>query len=1021
MDALLSQYGLSVGGGDAPRSTITHGNASIEELQQELQGIVASKKNETRAEHISTSLELRMHAILHVPQEPEQLGDSLEQLQEPTTRTVTVSETVLNQPNDDQKLQRSVAKYLSGVLAVVDNGLWAVRSVSRNAQGWTFTYHCQHSLQAWNRQNAKKPNRQPIGSFSGPGGLDAVNLSRPAFDCRGTLSIAFSKSSRAIVIKYEHTPIHKTVGELFDRLLPTLPPPPVPNINTPNATRSAKAKRPPPAEGEESSRKKPKKKKKKKGADDVDEAAQPESQATSQPPEGIPSASQPPSSLNIPPLEAARRKEVANNLLMGRGIDPATLSEEQFSIFSNQAPNLQEASLEMLAKYGAERLRIVHPDEKGQSASSSSTPVQQASADDGTNGASEIATETPSKKRKPRAKKLDAVAVDDTGDEGSGLAAAIASASKHRNRKTRGTCNTCKLAKRKCTKEHPQCSVCEELGEPCVYLPPKPRKKSGISADVVEDEDDDSEVAGQGDVVQSVLEPTASAAQVPAAAAIHDDDEFIPDPNILAGPVQQGGPPSYYSQAEIAEPSAQHLPQHQDTAGPSLDYSRTEIHPEVHQPEVHPQEITQQSHQHYPGLTFSNTRPAHPSPEITYATNSNTSTRRKGGNTRHSLPTAQSLDASKASDASGANVSSTSNWRRGTNQSPAINQRTNTASPTLTQTQTQPSKGRSRKAVADPSQTPFDSYQAAAVLAQTPIPVPVPRVTQSPALSRSPFQTAQKSPARAKPRQGQRSQSRTPVTQTPVPPPVIPKAHATPTNQAFDSSTSASTTSIPAYDPFAHYNGTNSDQYSQATTGQSTRIAYEPNTYNQQTTASAANNTYNTSSYGYNRDNTQSNPLSQAFHDSSDFSSSTTTANNTNRWPSQTRSTRSSGLPNSSNAYKTNTPAQPSSNQLYGGRASQHQSAAQGSSYSQSSQPQSSQNQHQRQQSYGSSYTQQPSGDQQNQNWYGFTTANSNTDQSSYGTGSGNAGYNMGSSSAGFNPNAYGQDLYELLRNSSNH
>jgi hypothetical protein len=176
MDALLSQYGLSVGGGDAPRSTITHGNASIEELQQELQDIVASKKTETRAEHISTSLELRMHAILHVPQEPEQLGDSLEQLQEPTTRTVTVSETVLNQPNDDPKLQRSVAKYLSGALAVVDNGLWAVRSVSRNAQGWTFTYHCQHSLQAWNRQNAKKPNRQPIGSFSGPGGLDAVNL-----------------------------------------------------------------------------------------------------------------------------------------------------------------------------------------------------------------------------------------------------------------------------------------------------------------------------------------------------------------------------------------------------------------------------------------------------------------------------------------------------------------------------------------------------------------------------------------------------------------------------------------------------------------------------------------------------------------------------------------------------------------------------------------------------------------------------------------------------------------------------
>ncbi|ETS82805.1 hypothetical protein PFICI_04681 [Pestalotiopsis fici W106-1] len=1019
MDVLLSQYGISVGGSDAPRSAVTSGNASVEELQHELHDIVASKRSETRAEHISTSLELRMTAVLNVPQEPEQLADNLEQLLEPMTRTVTVSETVLNQPTDDPKLQRSVAKYLAGSLAVVDDSLWAVRSVSRTAQGWSFIYHCQHSLQAWNRQNAKKPDRQPIASFSGPGGLDTVNLSRPAFDCRGTLSISFSKSSRAIVVKYEHTPLHKTVAELVERLLPTLPPPPVPNVNTPNVSRSAKAKRPPPTDGEESSRKKPKKKKKKKGTDDGDEAAQPGSQATSQPPEETSSGSQPPSALNIPPLEAARRREVANNLLMERGIDPATLSEEQFSIFSNQAPNLQEASLDMLAKYGAERLRIVHPDEKGPSAPASSTPAQQVSVGDGTDSASATATETPTKKRKPRAKKSDAVVVEDAGDEGP----AVASASK-RDRKTRGTCNTCKLAKRKCTKEHPQCSVCEELGETCVYLPPKPRKKLGISADVAVDEDDDSEAVGQGSTEQSLLEHVAPTVQVPPAAAVsHDDDEFIPDPNILAGPTQPGGPPPYYHQAEVAEPSPQPLPQHHDATGPGLDYPQPEIHQEVHHQEF-AHDVAQQPHHHYPGLTFSNTRPAQASPEISYATTKKSSTRRKDGNARHSLPTAQSLEPAKASNASGVNASSTTNWRRGTNQSPAMNQRTSTASPTLPQAQPQPSKGRStRKSVADPSDSPFDSYQAAAVLAQTPIPVPVPRVAQSPALSRSPFQTAQKSPARAKSRQGQRSQSRTPVTQTPVPPPVIPTAHAAPSTQTFDTSTPASSASIPAYNPFARYNGTGNDQYSQSTTaGQSTRIAYEPNTYNQQTSTSTSSNAYNnTSSYGYSRDNTQSNPLNQALHDSSDFGSTTNT-NNTNQWPSQTRSSRSSGLSNSSsNAYKTTAPAQASSNQLYGSRASQHQTAAHGSDYSQSPQTQSSQNQHQRQQSYGSSYTQQTSGDQQNQNWYGFTTANSNTDQTSYGTGSRNAGYNMGSSSAGFNPNAYGQDLYELLRNSGNH
>ncbi|KAI4603032.1 hypothetical protein KJ359_005822 [Pestalotiopsis sp. 9143b] len=1006
MDALLSQYGLSLGGGgDAPRPAATSGRASIEDLQQELHNIVASKRSDTRAEHISTTLELGMHAVLYVPQEPEQVGDNLEQLQDLVTRTVTVSETVLNQPSDDPKLQRVVAKHLAEALAVVDESSWA------------------HSLQAWNRQNSKRSDRLPIASFSGPAGLDPVNVSRPAFDCRGTLSIAFSKSNRAIVVKYEHTPLHKTVNQLMERLLPTLPPPPVPNANTPNV-RSAKAKRPPPAEGEGSSRKKSKRKKK--GANATDEAAQPDGQATSQPPEEAPSNSQPPSALNIPPLEAARRRDLANSLLSGRGIDPVSLSEEQFNIFSNQAPNLQEASLEMLSKYGAERLRIVHPDDKGPSASPSTTPLQQNATSNENNDESIIDTQTSSKtskKRKSRARKSDAVVVEDTGDEGNSTVIdglALAPSAAKRKKVTRGTCNTCKLAKRKCTKEHPQCSVCQELGETCAYLPPKPRKKPQVSADMVEDEDEDSEVAIPGNSEQPVQENDVPSAHVPPVEASHDDDEFIPDPNILAGPVQQQvGPPPYYQQPEVDTTPAQQPVTHQTTR-PAVHFA---------QPEAH-EEITPQQPQHT-GMTFSNQRPPQTnplSPEIAYpAATSNLATRRKEANARHSLPTApptHNLEAAKASSVNPTNVPS-ADWRRGANQSPAMAQRNATASPTLNQTQ--PTKGRSGRSVAEPSQPPFDGYQAAAVLAQTPVPVPVPRHTQSPALTRSPFQNAQKSPARAKSRQGQRSQrsqSRTPVTQTPVPAPVIPTSHVTQPNPAFETSTSASNASIPAYDPFARYNGTSNDMYSESTAGQSTRIAYEPNTYNQATT-SASSNTYTTPSYGYSRDNAQSNPLNQALHDTTDFSNSNTTSN-TNQWPSQARSTRSSAMSNSSNAYKSAAPAQTSQNQLYGSRASQHQTVAQSSGYGQpQQQPQPTKNRHQRQQSYNS-YAQQPSGDhqQQNQNWYGFTSADSNAEQTNYNTsGNRNAGYNVGSSSAnaGLNPNAYGQDLYDLLRHSGTH
>lgn len=87
-----------------------------------------------------------------------------------------------------------------------------------------------------------------------------------------------------------------------------------------------------------------------------------------------------PQVFNLPPGELERRRDVANKLLTDAGIDPQTLSTEQFTIFANQSPDLQKDSLAMLVKYGAERLRIVHPTKDGanseQSTPSQSPPVQ---------------------------------------------------------------------------------------------------------------------------------------------------------------------------------------------------------------------------------------------------------------------------------------------------------------------------------------------------------------------------------------------------------------------------------------------------------------------------------------------------------------------------------------------------------------------------------------------------------------------------------------------------------------------
>jgi len=82
------------------------------------------------------------------------------------------------------------------------------------------------------------------------------------------------------------------------------------------------------------------------------------------------------SMLNLPPGEAARRREVAIGLLRESSIDPKSLSAEKFSILANQSPELQQDSLAMLRKYGAERLRIVHPNKEGSSSGQSTPNVQ---------------------------------------------------------------------------------------------------------------------------------------------------------------------------------------------------------------------------------------------------------------------------------------------------------------------------------------------------------------------------------------------------------------------------------------------------------------------------------------------------------------------------------------------------------------------------------------------------------------------------------------------------------------------
>lgn len=262
-------------------------------------------------------------------------------------------------------------------------------------------------------------------------------------------------------MKYDHTPIHKTVAQLVDLIALTLPPPPVNNGGT-GSQRTPRAKRPPPAEGEEGSRKKRSRKKEKApeapmGGPPPGDGQNSQNIAESQ---GVIHGGVHVTSVPIvPPDEVKRRRETAIDLLNGRQIDPATLSEEQFNIFANQAPSLQTTSLDMLAKYGAERLRIVHPDDKD----AKSTPIEEQSTNttpatvSGQASAPGI-TETPTKKRRSRKKKSDGAVTEVSIGDGavvsvqqSGEIGTTTSTLKLTTKKTRGSCETCRDRKLKVT------------------------------------------------------------------------------------------------------------------------------------------------------------------------------------------------------------------------------------------------------------------------------------------------------------------------------------------------------------------------------------------------------------------------------------------------------------------------------------------------------------------------------------------------------------------------------------------
>ncbi len=164
----------------------TSGVGSVAELANKLHNLLAQNVTPTKAEHISTAFELRSNVVFHIPVTDPNAATNVDPLlggspapevhDGQTIRTINASDTLMNQPQDDPVLQKSVASYLITTVGGVDGSNWITRSVSRAAQGWSFTYICKHSCQAWSRQAAKNPAKVVIGAWSNKDGQDPVNL-----------------------------------------------------------------------------------------------------------------------------------------------------------------------------------------------------------------------------------------------------------------------------------------------------------------------------------------------------------------------------------------------------------------------------------------------------------------------------------------------------------------------------------------------------------------------------------------------------------------------------------------------------------------------------------------------------------------------------------------------------------------------------------------------------------------------------------------------------------------------------
>ncbi|KAG6109076.1 hypothetical protein E4U31_007184 [Claviceps sp. LM219 group G6] len=247
--------------------------------------------------------------------------------------------------------------------------------------------------------------------------------------------------------------------------------------------------------------------------------------------------------LNVTPEEAERRMDVALRMLAEAGIDSATLSADQLTIFANQAPDLQKESLNMLITYGAERLQIIHPNDR-EALPSAPPPAAAPSVGD--------------------ANEQNRTATTQDSVRGSGT---IARKRKRSLGKSRWSCLPCKSRKTKCPKDRPVCMVCQAAGYVCEY-PPHPSSKRTCKSTAIVDESADVDMVADTRVEKEQVDYKQAPYHAAGAAQTHvenEDNEDEHGDDNDHGPLQQ----DFLQEEQAEQPDVDHYPTEQYSSFPS--------------------------------------------------------------------------------------------------------------------------------------------------------------------------------------------------------------------------------------------------------------------------------------------------------------------------------------------------------------------------------------------------------------------------------------------------------------------